>query len=335
MPDLDSYPRTQLDLIIKQHGQKVIADPNRCITLLSDLAPEQRFEAGLLITALEQKVPEQLLTRTTTTSIETRIKHLARLLHDTTGMKADYAYWAVESWALALNLIQQPIPQKITSPGTKLGIFLAAIVIIWISVNSFSELQSILGWLYINGFFMEQDIPEKDIQNAVYWYRKSAEHGNAYAQVYLGSLYEKGHGVPKDYQKALELYRKSAEQGEPYGQSALANMYYYGYGVTKDLQKAEALYRASATRGAASSAYHLGEMYYYGYGVEQDYKQAMQWYTDAAFAQGRDTRGANKIGDMYYYGYGVAKDYSKAMEWYRKAVAQGHESAQQKLKKLQ
>ena len=53
----------------------------------------------------------------------------------------------------------------------------------------------------------------KDFENAVYWYRKAAEQGNATAQNNLGICYEDGEGVTKDISEAVKWYRKAAAQG--------------------------------------------------------------------------------------------------------------------------
>jgi hypothetical protein len=48
---------------------------------------------------------------------------------------------------------------------------------------------------------------------AVKWYRKAAEQGNAEAQYKLGNSYYMGEGVKEDYDKAVKWYRKAAKQG--------------------------------------------------------------------------------------------------------------------------
>ena len=50
--------------------------------------------------------------------------------------------------------------------------------------------QNSLGWMYENG----QGV-EKDLEEAVKWYRKAADQGNAYAQYNVGVVYYKGEGV--------------------------------------------------------------------------------------------------------------------------------------------
>ena len=53
----------------------------------------------------------------------------------------------------------------------------------------------------------------KDVTEAVKWYRKSAEQGDARAQSNLGIMYETGKGVSKDIAEAVKWYQKAAKQG--------------------------------------------------------------------------------------------------------------------------
>ena len=55
---------------------------------------------------------------------------------------------------------------------------------------------------------------QQDYQQAVQWYRKAAEQGNADAQNNLGLMYANGQGVKQDYQQAVQWFRKAAEQGD-------------------------------------------------------------------------------------------------------------------------
>ena len=113
---LDPHPRAQLCFVIQQYGQVIITEPKRCKGMLSDLAPQHRLEINLLIAALEQKVAQELLKPTALIPVAMQLDRLAQRLHDTVGIKEDFAYWAVESWALALNVIQQPIPKVAVTP---------------------------------------------------------------------------------------------------------------------------------------------------------------------------------------------------------------------------
>ena len=48
-----------------------------------------------------------------------------------------------------------------------------------------------------------------------------AEQGPALAQFALGVCYENGHGVTQDYAQAVEWYRKAADQGNAFAQDRL------------------------------------------------------------------------------------------------------------------
>ena len=78
----------------------------------------------------------------------------------------------------------------------------------------------------------------KDLQKALYWYKKSADRGNEVAQARLGYFYATGRGVPQDLGEAFELYKKSAEKGNLLGQMRLAVCYEEGEGVAQSYDKA-------------------------------------------------------------------------------------------------
>lgn len=52
----------------------------------------------------------------------------------------------------------------------------------------------------------------KDLQQAVYWYKKAANQGYANAQYNLGALYANGDGVAKDVNQARFWWNKAANQ---------------------------------------------------------------------------------------------------------------------------
>ena len=62
-------------------------------------------------------------------------------------------------------------------------------------------------------------------------------------------MYEKGYGVKKSYSEALNWYRKSAEQGNASAQNNLGEMYRYGRGVKESSSEALNWYRKSAEQG--------------------------------------------------------------------------------------
>jgi uncharacterized protein len=84
---------------------------------------------------------------------------------------------------------------------------------------------------YENGL---EGVPQS-YKDAVLWYRKAAEQGDAAAQNNLAVCYENGEGVPKSYEDAVSWYRKAAEQGDARAQFNLGFCYENLYHNTASL----------------------------------------------------------------------------------------------------
>jgi uncharacterized protein len=128
----------------------------------------------------------------------------------------------------------------------------------------------------------------KDDAQAVAWYRKAADQGDADAQNNLGLMYANGRGVAKDDAQAVAWYRKAADQGDADAQYNLGLNYNKGEGVAKDEAQAVSWYRKAADQGYAGAELNLGVMYGKGQGVQQSYAQAALWFARAA-QRGDDT----------------------------------------------
>ena len=121
-----------------------------------------------------------------------------------------------------------------------------------------------------------------DYAEAVKWYRKAAEQGDAWALFNLAFMHERGKGVTQDYAEAVKLYRRAAEHGVAQAQYNLGLMYVNGAGVNQGYAEAVKLYRRAAEQGLAQAQYNLGVMYVNGEGVLQDKITAHMWYNIAA-----------------------------------------------------
>ena len=191
------------------------------------------------------------------------------------------------------------------------------------------DIQFYLGVCYSFGYGVAKDEAE-----AVKWYRKSAEQGDASAQYNLGVKYDNGRGVAKDEAEAVKWYRKAAEQGYADAQLNLGAMYYNGRGgLTEDKAKAAEWYKKAADQGEAIAQSNLGIMYEYGQGgLPKDEAEAVKWYRKAA-EQGHASAQYN-LGVMYEKGRGVEKNLKEAKAWHEKAAAQGYAKAKDALKSL-
>ena len=65
----------------------------------------------------------------------------------------------------------------------------------------------------------------QDKGEAVEYFRRAAEQGNATAQNNLGGMYLNGCGVPQDDDEAANCFRCAAEQGDAVAQDKLAHMH--------------------------------------------------------------------------------------------------------------
>ena len=70
----------------------------------------------------------------------------------------------------------------------------------------------------------------------------------------IGSMYQRGRGVPQNDAEAMEWFRKSARQGNGGGQNPLGAMYKSGQGVTEDHVRAFAWYDLASKQGIGVAA---------------------------------------------------------------------------------
>ena len=119
---------------------------------------------------------------------------------------------------------------------------------------------------------------------AMKWFRKSAEQNYAEAECRLGTGYQFGVGLNVDCEEALKWYRKSAEQNfaEAYWRLATDSCgeKRITTAITNDVQRFQ-LFLKAAELGAACGYDDLGRCYYHGSGVEKDLVEAYKWYSMA------------------------------------------------------
>lgn len=169
----------------------------------------------------------------------------------------------------------------------------------------------------------------RDLVGAAKWYRKLAESGMAFAQAKLGNFYRNGRGVDKDVPSAIQWYRKAALQADVDAQAALGYIHIVGEGVPKDEVEAAKWFRMAAELGSEISEFNLGSMYHNGIGVTKDFEQALFWLRKAAqkgLAEAQDY-----LGMMYHKGEGVETNQEEAVKWFSRAANQGLANAQRNL----
>ena len=103
-------PRQKLRELIIEYGRSLCDDPRRCEAFLKDYCGQCKQEIFVLVSALKNRVADDLLKTSASVPQSILLARLNKRLEDELAMTAEAAHWAVESWALALGVIDQPSP---------------------------------------------------------------------------------------------------------------------------------------------------------------------------------------------------------------------------------
>jgi len=101
---MNNFPRQMLCQLSAKYGKEICSDVRRCQGLLNDLCGSYRREINVLVNAIEESIPLDLLAAANSMPPELLLTRLEKRLEDQTGLTAEAARWAVESWALALDV---------------------------------------------------------------------------------------------------------------------------------------------------------------------------------------------------------------------------------------
>jgi localization factor PodJL len=121
-----------------------------------------------------------------------------------------------------------------------------------------------------------------NLPNAVKFLTQAAQKGQAVAQYRLGTLYERGQGVPADGAQAAHWYEMAANQGNRKAMHNLAVAYAGGIGGKKNMAEAARWFAKAAALGLSDSQFNLAVLYERGDGVPQSLLDAYKWYSIAA-----------------------------------------------------
>lgn len=120
----------------------------------------------------------------------------------------------------------------------------------------------------IGGVVQNVDLAKRIYKEVVDSIEHEALTGNPIAQNYLGNMYYYGRGVRQNIEQALEYYRMSAEGAYATSASRLGYAYLIGEGVEQNFELAVKYYLFAATLGDNVAMYTLGQCYDAGRGVD-------------------------------------------------------------------
>ncbi|WP_366929811.1 hypothetical protein [uncultured Thiodictyon sp.] len=119
--------RDTLRQLIARYGHSLCDDPRRCEAMLRDLCGQHKREVFILVSALRQRVAADLLGGSSGLPTPLLLGRLRQRLEDELALTGEAAHWAVETWALVLGVIAEPMaiiaparaqsPIAIDSPG--------------------------------------------------------------------------------------------------------------------------------------------------------------------------------------------------------------------------
>ena len=91
--------------MINSYGSSLCYDPRRTEALLNDLCGQYKGEIFALVTVQESGIPNELVKRANDMAGHILVAQLTRQFVKALPLDEDAARWAVESWALALEVI--------------------------------------------------------------------------------------------------------------------------------------------------------------------------------------------------------------------------------------
>ncbi|MTI10418.1 tetratricopeptide repeat protein [Curvivirga aplysinae] len=135
--------------------------------------------------------------------------------------------------------------------------------------------------MFFLGLLNEQGVaPDASLENAVFWYEKSAEAGNLDGAIAAARIYQ----AEGNIERAYEMHRIAASLGSSEANFNLGFAHEYGNGLDKDLNLAKEYYRKAAEAGLIIAMRQLGIIYWQGEGEKPDIPSAKTWLEKAAQA---------------------------------------------------
>jgi TPR repeat protein len=169
---------------------------------------------------------------------------------------------------------------------------------------------------------LANDVPvPQTYGDAMRWYRKAAESGDAKAMFYLALSIEQGLRADADGGEALTWYRRSASAGFPLAQFKLGQLHQFGQLLARDAEVARRWYALAAEQGLADAQFNLAVMMETGEGGEIDGARALALYVQSA-AGGIPEAFLNMAG-LLAQGELVEQDLVEALKWLNLAEQAG------------
>ena len=111
---MNPKPRDILRGLIEKYGNTLVGDPRRCEALLRDLCGDHKREISVLVSAIRERVPAEILAPSQLLPAQSLYERLASRLEENIALSPEASRWAVSAWTFALDrkepIWNQPTP---------------------------------------------------------------------------------------------------------------------------------------------------------------------------------------------------------------------------------
>jgi TPR repeat protein len=212
--------------------------------------------------------------------------------------------------------------------------YFLTIALIDLKKASLEDLQKLLDFEPSEPFeiFIKAKIYEKlsDNQKAFEYYTLSARQGNAEAQNNLGFYYQFSEENVQDFEQAIYWYKLSANQLNTSAMNNLGYCYKTGTGCERDFFKAFSYFERASDAENASAQNNLGLCFWKGEGCDVDINRALEFFQKSALHGNLDAQ--YNIGVIFEEEF---LNFDEAYDCYQFAFINGHEGAEEKMKRLE
>jgi tetratricopeptide (TPR) repeat protein len=111
---------------------------------------------------------------------------------------------------------------------------------------------------------------DKKMDEALKWFKVSAEKGNSDAMLQIGYMYLNGEGVVKNNKEAFEWFKKASEKSNKYATFQIGKMYWDGTYVNTNQNIAKIWFREAALQGNEKASDFLEKNYLANYWSEMN-----------------------------------------------------------------
>ena len=118
-------------------------------------------------------------------------------------------------------------------------------------------------------------------QQAMKYYQKAGDLGDAFGYHNMGILYDNGQGVQQNFHEAFKSYKKACDLNFAPACANIGNLYQQGQGVRQDFVNARKYFEKACNANKAMACNNLGVLYANGQGVKQNLSTAKQYYGKA------------------------------------------------------